>query len=292
MAAADEGSFTAAAAHMAMTPPAFSQLIKELETSIGVVLFERTTRRLILTDAGQRLLDSVRRPLADLADVNADMRAVAGGERGRVAISILHSLALGLGTTAIARLRQKRPEIIVKITEDQNEVLVERVLNREVDFGLGMVTQCPEELTFEPLFQDELVAVFPSNHPLRREKLVSWAQLAAVPLILLQPKSSVRRLSEAGLYAAGNARHPITEVASMITAASMAAAGLGVTVLPELFLPSLNMKGLAARPIGAPRPVRRIGVLRRSNRPRAPAETLLIEEIARAAGEMKLRKLR
>ncbi len=88
VAAADSGSFSHAALQLAMTPPAFSQLIRELESSLGMLLFERTTRRIDLTDAGRQLLHSVRRPLEDLNGAYSDMRDLAGGKRGRVSFSI------------------------------------------------------------------------------------------------------------------------------------------------------------------------------------------------------------
>lgn len=286
VAAADNGSFAAAASVMAMTPAAFSQLIRELETTLGMALFERTTRRVALTDAGQRLLSSVRRPLADLSEVSADMRALAGGLRGKVSLSILHSLAFGIGTNALAQLRQSRPDITVKMIEDQNEVLIERVRTREVDMGLGMFTRAYEDLEFQPLFEDELVAVLPATHPLRTTKTISWAQLAKTPLILLQAKSSVRSLVDAGLLVAGNPTHEITEVVSMVTALNMAQAGFGVTVLPKLSLASLKTAGMVVRAIGEPRPRRKIGLLRRANRPSSPAEAQLAAALASAAAAL------
>lgn len=286
VAAADNGSFAAGASAMAVTPAAFSQLIRELEGTLGVVLFERTTRRVELTEAGQQLLTSVRRPLADLAEINADMQALAGGLRGKVALSILHSLAFGIGTAALAQLRESHPEITVRMVEDQNEVLIERVRSREVDMGLGMFTQSHPDLEFQPLFEDELVAVFPGAHPLRRSRMISWAQLASTPLILLQPKSSVRGLVDAGLVVAGNPTHQITEVVSMVTALNLSQAGFGITVLPQLSLSSLKVAGMAVRPIGEPRPRRRIGLLRRANRPPSAAEAELAASLVKAVRQL------
>ncbi|WP_144630767.1 LysR family transcriptional regulator [Bordetella genomosp. 13] len=285
VAAADTGSFVLAASHMAMSPPAFSQSIRELEASLGVALFDRTTRRVDLTAAGQQLLHSVRRPLQDLDHAYAEMRALAVGNRGRVAFSILHSLAFGIGTRALAALRAQHPSISVQMIEDQNDVLVERVMNREVDFGLGMFTHASDELSFEPLFVDELVAVFPKNHPLRKAGQVEWAELAASPLILLPQKSSVRRLVEASILVTGMPRQPVHEVVSMVTAINMASAGLGITILPQLSLGSLNLRNLIARPIGEPKPYRQIGILRQAARPVLEAERVALAQIRREAGQ-------
>jgi DNA-binding transcriptional LysR family regulator len=277
--AADLGSFAMAASRMAMTPPAFTQLIRELETNLGVALFDRTTRRVDLTAAGRQLLSSVRRPLQDLDHIEADMRALAGGQRGRVAFSVLHSLAFGIGTRTLSALAQTHPSITVQMIEDENDVLVERVLSREVDFGLGMHTEATEQLSFEALFDDDLVAVFPAGHRLARRREVTWAQLVLCPLILLRPKSSVRRLADAAIVVTATPREPVREVVSMVTAVNMVAAGLGVTVLPELSLPALKMKGLQSRPIVEPRSRRHIGIIRQADRPALPAENIVIQRL-------------
>jgi len=283
VAAAELGSFALAASRMAVTPPAFSQLIRELESSLGVSLFDRTTRRLDLTAAGEQLLLSVRRPLQDLDHASADMRALVEGKRGRVAFSILHSLAFGIGTRALAALHAQHSSIAVQMIEDQNDVLIDRVLNREVDFGLGMFTQVIDELSFEPLFYDELVAVFRSDHAFGQGESVDWEQLARQPLILLQPKSSVRRLVEASILMTGVPRAPGHEVVSMITAINMAAAGLGVTVLPGLSLSSLKTTGMAHRPIRNPTPYRQIGIIRRADRPIPEVEKNVLDHMRQEA---------
>src|SRR5690606_12045529 len=283
VAAAELGSFALAASRMSMTPPAFSQLIRELESSLGVSLFDRTTRRLDLTAAGEQLLLSVRRPLQDLDHASADMRALVEGKRGRVAFSILHSLAFGIGTRALAALHAKHSNIAVQMIEDQNDVLIDRVLNREVDFGLGMFTQVMDELSFEPLFYDELVAVFRDDHAFGQGESIDWEQLALHPLILLLTMSTVCRLVEASILMTGISREPGHEVVSMITAINIAAAGLGVTVLPRLSLSSLKMEGMTYRAIRNPTPYRQIGIIRRADRPTPEVEKNVLDHIRQEA---------
>ena len=267
VAAAETGSFTQAAARLAMTPPAFTQLIRELEGTAGVVLFERTTRRVALTEAGQQLLMSVRRPLEDLSQAYGDMMDLAGGRKGRVAFSVLHSLAFGIGTATLGKFRVSHADISVQMIEDQNDILIERVLNRDVDFGLGMYTEKNDLLDFEPLMEDELVLVLPNDHALLDQDVVPWDTLARYPLILLPAKSSVRRLVDAGLVVQNAPRAAVQEIVSMVTAVNLVAGGLGLTVLPELSLTSLKTDGITFRRIGPPAPRRKIGIIRRANRP-------------------------
>ena len=285
--AADEKSFVRAASALAMTPPAFSQLIREFENTIGVPLFERTTRSVQLTEVGEKLLLLVRRPLEDIAEVQGWLRDVRSGRRGKITFASLHSVAFGIGTESIATFARHRPDVEVQLIEDKNESLIEKVLNRQVDFGLGMFTKTLSGLSFEALLEDDLVAVMPRKHAISHISPISWAELAAVPLILLQQGSSVRSLVEAGLLVANAPREKTTEVVSMVTALQMVSAGLGVTVVPSLSLGSLRMKGLVARPIGPPKPTRTVGILMLAGRPPTPAGAAFLSILRNVSAKLQ-----
>ena len=276
-AAAARGSFSAAARELAMTQPAFSQLIRELETSLQIRLFERTTRRVDLTQAGQRFLAMIQRPLDDLDDAYRFAREMAAGTRGRIVFSSLPSVAFGLVTLALARFKALHPGTTVRLIEDQDFNIIDRLLHREVDFGIGTLQSPHKELAFRELLHDELQAVYPARHALAGKRSITWRDLAREPLVLLPKQSSVRALVEHGLAASGIAREPDYEVANMVTALSMVRAGLGITVMPRMVLAELNMRGLATGRINNPRPARVIGIITRSDRPLSPAAAAYVE---------------
>ena len=155
------GSFSAAARELAMTQPAFSQLIRQLEHAVGVRLFERSTRRVALTEAGTRFLAMVQQPLDDLEDAHAYIRDMATGRRGRFAFAALPSVAFTVATTALARFKADHPRTRVRLIEEQNLNIIEKVLTREIDFGVATLSAPGPELDFNLLLEDELVAVFP-----------------------------------------------------------------------------------------------------------------------------------
>jgi DNA-binding transcriptional LysR family regulator len=280
-AAARSASFSRAAAQVSMTQPAFSQMIRELEATLGVRLFERTTRRVELTDAGRVLLTRVQGPLEELGDAYASVRDIAQGRRGAIVFASLPSVAFEIGTRALAAFQQRNPGIRVRLIEEQNELLIERVINREVDFGIGTLPRPIEDLQFRELFRDELVVVFRRNHPFAGRRTVAWKDVAAEPLVLLPPKSSVRQLAEIGLTVAGAPREPAFEVANMVTAVRMAHAGLGVTVLPLLSLNAMRMTDLRHARLGEPRPVRKIGIIARADRQLSAAATAFIGHLVK-----------
>jgi DNA-binding transcriptional LysR family regulator len=291
-AAATHGSFSAAARELAISQPAFSQLVRELESALRVKLFERTTRRVQLTEAGRHFLAMIQRPLDDLEDAYRFARELAAGTRGRIVFASLPSVAFGLVTMALARFKALHPAITARLIEEQDANIVEKILHREVDFGIGTLATPHDELAFRELLPDELQAVYPLRHALAAKRRVTWRDLAAWPLVLLPKQSSVRALAEHGFAAAKIAREPDYEVANMVTALSMVRAGLGVTVMPRMVLPELNMKGLAAGRIHDPRPLRSIGIITRRDRSLSPAATAYVELLfatARGAAYNKIR---
>lgn len=287
LALARTGSFSRAAAAIAMTQPAFSQMIRELELAVAVRLFDRTTRRVDLTEAGRALVSMVERPVEELGDAYLNLRGFAAGTRGRIALALLPSAAFGFMTRALSVYKARHPRVQVTLWEEQNDVLLQRVRDREVDFGIGILPRRGSELDFIKLFTDELVAVLPVGHRLIDRQTLSWRQLCAEPLILLPRPSSVRQLVERSLAANGVTCQPIFEVANMVTAASMARSGLGLTVLPWFALCEMQQTGLEVRRIRAPRPLREVGIIKRSGRDLSPAasEFLSLLESQRAEFE-------
>ncbi|MDB5762678.1 MAG: hypothetical protein JWQ21_1673 [Herminiimonas sp.] len=276
--AAHHGSFSLAANELAMTQPAFSQMIRELESVIGVQLFERTTRRVALSEAGRQLLSMVERPLDDLEDAWRYIRDIAGGKRGRIVFSSLPSVAFGIATATLARFKAHHPEITARLIEEPDMTLLERVLLREVDFGIGTLPVAHPELNFRELLRDELTAVVPADHPLTQtHQRATWKELSKQSLVLLPRQSITRNLTERGFSAVGISVEPAYEVANMVTALGMVRAGLGITFMPSMVLRELNMKNLKAVSLSNPAPERIIGVIRRVDRALSPASHAFIE---------------
>lgn len=283
------GSFAAAAQRMHVTPPAFSQMIRELETTLGTLLFERTTRNVALTAAGRLLQSRVERPIEELDDVYLYFKDISAGERGTVSFSALPSVAFDIGANTMGVMRTRYPGIRIRQIEDQQDNIVQRVLDRETDFGFGMAPPAHADLHFEPLLKDELVAVLPRDHPYAAQRRLRWQQLVDSPLILLPPSSGARQLVEARLTLLNQTREPIHEVINMVTALSMVRAGFGLTVQPRLALHSLKMQGLVFRRIAHPPPERTLGLITRRDRPLSPAAATvaagLRREVIRQEGQ-------
>jgi DNA-binding transcriptional LysR family regulator len=283
LAAADTGSFSRAAEKIGMTQPAFSQLIREMESALDVKLFDRSTRQVHITDTGKLLRDQMRRGLLEIEDACSNARAIIRLEQGKLSLAVLPSLAFGFVTSALARYHLAYPNISVRLYEAHNGLALDRVAQRQADFAVCTDLHIPPSMTFETLFQDELVAVLPSTHPLARSKVIEWPQLMDEPLILISAQSSANNeLVRSAFQQNGLDKTADCEVLNIVTALSMVRAGFGVTIIPRVALPELNMRGLSHRRLTGPSLVRNIGLCSRSDRTVMPAadrfRQILLEE--------------
>ncbi len=277
VAAARLRSFTGAARELSMTQPAFSQLIKDLEISIGIQLFQRTTRRIELTEAGQHFLARVERPLDDLQDASKYIRDLAAGHHGRIVLATLPSIAVGCAIHALAKFKSEFPNIKVRLIEDHNQNLIQRVLHREVDFAIGALPREHFELTFRLLLQDELLVIFPKNHRFQKKKRINWRDIGSEPLILTPRSSGVRDLVDAAFTHIHQQVDPIYEAANTFTAVEMVRAGIAITIAPQIASRETNLIGLRSARIYSPLQRREIGVITRLDRPLSTAAAAFVE---------------
>lgn len=281
-------SFSRAADAMHITQSAFSQLVRELETGLGVRLFDRTTRRIVLTDAGVALHSRFKRGVVEIDDACAEANAIARVEHGHIRLGTLASLAIGVVTRALGQLRSSFPGVKVSLREDYNGPLLDRVAQGEVDFAVCAESRTTAGLQFETLFDDELVAVMRLADA-EAGPVLRWSALAQAPLVMLVRDSATHEQITGALAANQISREPDYEVANMFTALSMVRAGFGVTFLPALVLGEVNLAGLAWKRLQRPVPLRRIGICRRADRSASPAAAAF-EQLLRA--EVKLTRER
>jgi DNA-binding transcriptional LysR family regulator len=290
--AAELLSFSRAAEAMHITQSAFSQLVRELESALGVRLFDRTTRRIALTDAGVILQAKMKRGVLEIDDACEEARAIARVEHGHITVGTLASLAIGVVTRALGELRKGFPGVKVSMREDYNGPLLERVAQGEVDFAVCAHGEAASGLHFEPLFDDELVAVMRAADAGGDGPLLRWSALREAPLVMLVRDSATHDQIAAALAANRITREPDYEVANMFTALSMVRAGFGVTFVPAMVLGEVNLAGLAWRRLQRPVPMRRIGICRRGDRTASPAaarfEHLLRSEVDRTREKVRL----
>jgi LysR family transcriptional regulator, carnitine catabolism transcriptional activator len=281
------GSFTKAADALHATQPALSAQIRELEDTLGVKLFDRSTRSVTLTRTGEDLLPVVDAVLADIVSVVALARDVARRTTGRVTVAALPSLAATLMPDVIARMRAQHPGIAVVVRDALAARIVGLIRAGEADLALTSAPAGDAQLQFTPLFKDRMVAVLPPAHALARAKTVRLADLLASPLVLMDRDSSVRRSVDAACASIGRLPEPAYEAAFMSTAIGLVRAGLGATLLPSSAAELRAASGLVLRDLAAPRIERELGVLKQRRRAYSPAAEALVAVLV---GEVRKRR--
>lgn len=269
-------SFSRASEEMHITQSAFSQLIRELESQLGVQLFDRTTRRVHLTAAAEAMQLKMKRGMDAIDDACDEAQAVARVDRGHIRLGSLSSLAIGIVTRTLAHVRTEFPGITVSLREDANDRLVDLVAAGDTDLSVCTEVGSAPGLVFDPMFDDELVMVMQQDNPLGKARRISWDQLQDEPLVLTARGTSTRESVAAALTRHGIDKPAEYEVASMPTSISLVRAGFGSTFISRVALLDTDRKGLKAVRMKNPA-LRRMGIYRRSDRTASPAVLKFIE---------------
>jgi LysR family transcriptional regulator, carnitine catabolism transcriptional activator len=274
-AVAREGSFTAAALQLFLSQSALSALVRGLEAGLGLRLLDRTTRRLELTAAGQDLMPTVQRLLDDLDRMAGELHEVSERKRGRVRLGATPLLAVSLLPPLMAAYHERYPGVDLRLLDASADVLLGRLREGELDLAVATFDRLDPDLVATSLLSDPMLLACPRDHALASRREVGWAQLLDQPLLLLKPGSGLRALTDrcfASLEptAAGMPR-PAQEVTHVATALALAAAGLGVAIVPAYALRVGGVQNVVGVPLVAPRVTREVCLVHLKQRTLSPA---------------------
>ncbi len=268
---AETSKFTAAAERLFITQSALSTLIKELEQAVGVRLFDRHTRLVQLTVAGQELLGVAQRALSDIDGAVQDLRSLASLQRGRVRVVASTVIASGLLADAFRTFRDQHPDIALDLRDVAEEQIMGIVQSGSVDFGIGTTLGEHEGVQARHLFDDRFLALCPLDHPFATRSKIAWKELAHQPFIALNPASPIRQQIDATLARQGLELSIVHQVSFSTTVLSLVRAGLGVSVLPMNNHPYVPAFQVHAATLVAPVVKRDISVLTPSHKSLSPA---------------------
>jgi LysR family carnitine catabolism transcriptional activator len=277
VAVAQVKSFAEACEIVHLSQPALSIAIKNLEQSIGGQLLARTTRTLSLTPEGLIFLPIAKRLLADFDGAFSDLHELFSLKRGNLALAAMPSFASTHLPQHIMAFRQLHQQINIKIHDVIAEDAVSMVRAGKVEFALSFAPDDSEDLCFEPLFSDQLVATFPANHPLSQKKPLSWKSLAEYPFITLQRPSSIRHLMDQTLAEQQIFLDVVFETNQLATVVQMVASGLGVSAVPSLYKEQIKALKLEYRDLVSPTISRHVGIITRRRYPLSQAAEAFIE---------------
>jgi DNA-binding transcriptional LysR family regulator len=260
------GSFTLAAGMMHVTQAALSGLIKELETTLGAKVVDRSTRRITLTDTGRELLPVFGKILDDLDGALHELSDRTRLKKGLVRIAAPQLMCCTLLPPLIAAYKQRHPDIRIQLSDSAVDDVTGRLLSGEADLGIGPERETPAGIGATLLFELPFAVALPHDHALASRKRIAWADLAPYPFISLHGQFTERLLSDMHAAVRDFTLRPAHEVGFMTTALAMVAAGLGIAVCLPYAAPLANMHGLVLRPLSAPRLTRKFYVYQQHKR--------------------------
>jgi DNA-binding transcriptional LysR family regulator len=191
VAVAEELSFSAAARRLYLSQQALSRIIQQLEQDLGVKLFERTTRSVRLTPAGEATLGPARRALAAAEDaVDAARRAGRGAHPPVLRVDISSS-GIETGAMIMRRFRRDHPDIAVRHVEDGVPTGLVALQENRLDVLLGLATYCPLDVSAEVVRLEPVVLGMARDHPLAALPAVPVARLTDVDLLLPSDRAAV-----------------------------------------------------------------------------------------------------
>lgn len=261
VAVAETGGFRRASERLNLSQSAVTAHIQQLEDTLGVPLFHRTTREVRLTDAGTELLDRAKRTLSGVEDVIRSFRDEASMTKGRVLIACAPSFASSILPPLLASFQAHHPEIFIQVREAYGSEILDAIRADNVDFAIGPLDKDRNDITFIHLLTDGFVAVMSSAHRLAGRRTIKFADIFDEPILAMPSRSAIRRVLE-NIYAEnGRALAPKFEMLHHQTLISMAESQLGIAILPETAVPPSRDGAYAVIPMTQPTVKRRMGIL-------------------------------
>lgn len=282
LAVAEEQSFTRAAARIHLVQSALSVSVRSLERELGARLFDRTTHRVELTDAGAALVVEARDTLAAAEAARDAVAAVAGGVRGTVAVGIMHSLALIDLAALLTRYHREHPDVRLVPTpaEGGSAELARDVADGKLDLAfVALPADYPPGLTVRTLAAEEMLLACPPDHRLAGRRRIALRELDGERFVDYPPGWGTRISADRLFADAGLRREIAVEVGDIPTVVELVRAGFGFAFISPSTVPDLRR--LVLRHV-RPHPDFTVSLVTSATR-RPPAAARAFIELAEAA---------
>jgi DNA-binding transcriptional LysR family regulator len=266
MAVAEELNFGRAAKRLHISQPPLTRQIQDLERELGAKLFQRSKRRIQLTEAGRALFVEAQSMLDQADRIQSVVERAGRGETGRLAIGFVNSAIYEKLPDALRAFRSRYPDVELVLREINSGEQVEALREKRIQIGFARGAVQDNDLKSVIIQNEPLVAVLPFDHKLAQEREISIDRLSGDPFILY-PRTSRPNFADQILQIcvqAGFVPNVVQEAVETQTAMSLVAAGIGVTLAPQS-VARLNWPDVTCMPIAPPAPHSNLSALYRSD---------------------------
>ncbi|MBP2637074.1 MAG: transcriptional regulator, LysR family [Firmicutes bacterium] len=249
---------TKAAETLAVSQPALSRSISKLEEELGVPLFQRQGKSILINKYGRSFLRYVERALGEIEAGQQALQDLTHPHKGMVAIAFLQSLGAHMVPDLLGKFRMDYPEINFKLYQTPTLLLQTQLEEGEIDLCLCSPIISSEIISWVPLFSEELFIIVPPKHRLSSKRSIFLREIAKEPLITFKKDYALRVIGDQ-LFKQTNINPPIMfEGEEIPTVAGLVEANLGVALIPRI--PSLDRANIVFLPIAEPQCCREIGI--------------------------------
>lgn len=276
---ADTGNFSRTAEHIGLSQPTLSQIIRDLESELGASLFDRTTRRVELTEAGRTFRGGALRTLKEMERTFSDVRDLTELRRGRLRVAGPPFLAATILPRAVAAFARLHPGVRVEISDVTNDEMLIRLMDGRADLCIGTIPLGQADVRSIPLLSEDMMIFCLKDHPLTKINAPGWADAARFPTITLVRGSGLRELVDLGFSRAGVEFRPQWEVEQITTIFGMLAENLGIAILPRYTILGAHETHVLALPLTEPRIVRKISCVHPASRTLSAAGQTFIKQL-------------
>ncbi len=275
------GHFGRAAEACAISQPALSMQIKEMEEALGGVLLERNARQVVLTRFGEQLAERVREILRSVDELGDFARASRDKLTGRLRLGMIPTIAPYLLPKVIGSLTRKHPEIDIHVRESKTPTLIEELVEGRLDAAIVALPVSEPSLTEVALFAENFLLVRPPEY--EGAAVPSGEMLREMRLLLLEEGHCFR--DQALSFCNMQAPREMLDASSLSTLVQMVGAGMGVTLIPEMAVGvETRSASVSLARFADPQPQRTVGMVWRKTSPLAK-QLMQISEIVGSAAQ-------
>lgn len=279
----EERHFARAAERCFVSQPTLSGQLKKLEQQLGVLLVERSSRQVVMTEAGKAVARQARKVLAEAREIKGIAESFHDPMAGALQLGLIPTVAPYLLPLIMPPLHRAFPNLKLWLHEQQTHVLMERLRNAELDLLILALPVPTHDFIEVDLFSEPFQLAVPSSDPLAGQGKAQLTDLNQREVMLLEEGHCLREHALDVCFRAGASEYGAFHATSLETLRHMVGEGMGITLMPQLALPRQRHSSDAVcyLPFTQPVPTRRIGMLYRKGSYRAETFTGIAAELIR-----------
>lgn len=272
------GNFQKAAEELQYAPSTVTLQIQRLEADLGVALFVRDGKRMIVTEAGRWLYQEASSLLKTIGSMRQTISDIGAGDGGSIRFAAIEPIASQKIATIVADFCKLRPQVQLSMEVSGSKSIAERVRSGELDFGICAAPSVNLMLEFEPLIEEQLGVMMRADHPLSNQECITVNDLAGLTILLKEQNCIYRKISEEMFFQINQNPFSGIEVGSFYVIQQMIKAGFGIGIVP-MYNDSELEGSLVIRPFVDIDPVVAIGMVYKDTHILGKASLLLMNAL-------------